>query len=143
MVRTAFLTQQGTGALSITSTSAKLRTWKLELFEYNGGQCISTAFQGEMSNTDCQAVILIENMLEHFQILVEARCRCSWVWRWAPVEKKVCCTYQQRCDQGEMSNTDRQAAILIKFLPEHFQPLAEARRSCIDRQRCGLAEARD
>src|SRR6266498_5085659 len=25
----------------------------------------------------CQAVILIENMLEHFQILVEARCRCS------------------------------------------------------------------
>ena len=34
MVRTAFLTQQGTGALSITLTSAKLRTWKLELFKY-------------------------------------------------------------------------------------------------------------
>jgi hypothetical protein len=50
MVRTAFLTQQGTGALSITSTSAKLRTWKVEPFEYNGGQCIGTAFQGEMSN---------------------------------------------------------------------------------------------
>ncbi len=52
IVRTAFLTQQGIGALSITSTSAKLRTWKLELFEYNGGQCIGTAFQGEMSNAD-------------------------------------------------------------------------------------------
>lgn len=36
-----------------------------------------TAFQGEMSNADHQAVILIENMLEHFQILVEVRCRCS------------------------------------------------------------------
>ena len=68
------LTQQGTGALSITSTSAKLRTWKLEPFEYNGGQCIGTAFQGEMSNADHQVVILIENMLEHF---VEARHRCS------------------------------------------------------------------
>ena len=90
-----------------------------------------------------QAVILIENTLEHFQILVEARCRCSRGWRWVPVEKKGCCTYKQRCGQGEMSNTDRHAAILIKFLPEHFQPLAEARRSCIDRQRCGLAEAQD
>src|SRR5258708_14135052 len=57
--------------------------------------------------------------------------------------KKVCCTYQQRCSQGEMVNTDQQAAILITFLPEHFQPLAEARRSCIDRQRCGLAEISD
>jgi hypothetical protein len=63
MVRAAFPTQQGTGALSVTSTSAKLRTWKPELFEYNGGQCIGTAFQGEVSNTDRQAVILIENML--------------------------------------------------------------------------------
>ena len=77
MVRTAFLTQQGTGALSVTSTSAKLRTWKLEPFEYNGGRCIGMAFQGEMSNADRQAVILIENKLEHFQILIEARCRCS------------------------------------------------------------------
>ena len=76
MVRTAFLTQQGTGAFSITSISAKLRIWKLEPFEYNGGQCIGTAFQGEMSNADRQAVILIENMLEHFQILIEARRRC-------------------------------------------------------------------
>jgi hypothetical protein len=77
MVRTAFLTQQGTAALSVTSTSAKLRTWKLEPFEYNGGRCIGMAFQGEMSNADRQAVILIENKLEHFQILIEARCRCS------------------------------------------------------------------
>jgi hypothetical protein len=65
MVRAAFPTQQGTSALSITWTSAKLRTWKLEPFEYNGGQCIGigTAFQGEVSNADRQAVILIENML--------------------------------------------------------------------------------
>ena len=53
-VRTAFLTQKGTGALSITST-----------------------FQGEMSNADRQVAILIEKMLELFQILVEARRRCS------------------------------------------------------------------
>jgi len=99
--------------------------------------------QGEMSNTDWQAVILIENMLEHFQILVEARRGCSRGWRWAPIENKVCCIYQQICGQGEMSNTDRQAAILIKILPEHFQPLDEARRSCIDQQRCELAEAWD
>lgn len=63
MVRAAFPTQQGTSTLSITSTSAKLRTWKLEPFEYNGGQCIGTAFQGEVSNADRQAVILIQNML--------------------------------------------------------------------------------
>ena len=63
MVRAAFSTQQGTSALSITSTSAKLRIWKLEPFEYNGGQCIGTAFQGEVPNADRQAVILIENML--------------------------------------------------------------------------------
>jgi len=75
--RSASLTQQGTGALSITSTSAKFRTWKLEPLEYNRGQCIGTAFQGEMSNADRQAVILIKNMLEHFQILLEARRRCS------------------------------------------------------------------
>jgi hypothetical protein len=75
MVKTVLLTQQGTGALSITSTSTQLRTWKLEPFEYNGG---GTAFQGEMSNADRQAVILIENnMLEHFQVLIETRRRCS------------------------------------------------------------------
>ena len=74
MVRAAFPTQQGTSALSITSTSAKLRTWKLEPFEYNGGQCIGigTAFQGEVSNADRQAVILIENMLSESSLKRDA-----------------------------------------------------------------------
>ena len=122
MVRTAFLTQQGTGTLLITLISAKLRTWKLELFEYNGGQCIGTVFQGEMSNADHQAVILIKIMLEHFQILIEARRRCSRGWRWAPIEKKACCIYQQRCGQGSQTLTGKQL-YWLNFCQNTSKPL--------------------